>query len=365
MLTRRLLLALASASTLVVLGCRESKISSYRVRKEAPPPQTLAAPSGGAAAPQLHWKTPAGWQEQPAGNVRIASFLVTEGDRKADISVTQFPGDVGGDLANINRWRGQIQLQPVAENELGQVVKPLSLPTGEFLTADLLSDKPILDGKYRARILGAWLKQPDRTWFFKIAGEADLVAAQRQAFEAFLRSLEFAAADPNATTAGMPDLSMPAGPAAAPMAPFAAGAGRTLTWKAPETWTAKPLGPTRKGSFSLPGVDGATADLSITSFPGEAGGMTANLNRWRQQLKLPQLSPAELASSSSTIATGGLRFTVVDYVGTATDGGPTRLVGAVLPLENETYFFKLTGPDAVVTQHKAAFLDFLKTVKAP
>ena len=31
----------------------------------------------------------------------------------------------------------------------------------------------------------------------------------------------------------------------------------------------------------------------------------------------------------------------------------------------QTYFFKITGPDALVTREKTAFLDFLKTVRAP
>jgi len=46
-------------------------------------------------------------------------------------------------------------------------------------------------------------------------------------------------------------------------------------------------------------------------------------------------------------------------------GGPTRMLGAILSFDDQTYFFKMTGPDALVARQKAAFLDFLKTVKAP
>jgi hypothetical protein len=361
MLLSRLLFGFTAASLFALTGCRDSKIASYRVRKEALPPPTVAASPGGA--PRLLWKAPAGWQEQPAGNVRIASFLITaDGGRKADMSVTQFPGDVGGDLANLNRWRGQLQLPPIAESELGNFAKPLDLPVGKFLFTDLLSDAPILEeGKQHARIIGAWLKQPERTWFFKLTGEAELVSAQRDAFQSFLRSLEFTAAEMPAvgeTPAGG-EMQMPP---AAPAAPLAASGSRQVTWTAPSDWTTKPLGQMRKGSFSLHGADGGEADLSIISFPGEAGGMVENLNRWRRQIQLEPLSAGDLATSSHTIANAGLRITVVDYVGT-TAKGPTRLLGAVLPLETETYFFKLTGPDNVVSQHKTAFMDFLKTVK--
>lgn len=362
MLTRPLLLALVSSGFLGLVGCREAKIAEYRVPKEKAPPPAIATSTTGL--PQLKWKTPAGWKEQPAGNVRLASFLITGDEgKKAEMAITQFPGDVGGDLANINRWRNQLQLGPIAEGDLSKSIKPLDLPLGHFLVTDIVSETPVLEGKHHARTLGAWLKQPDRTWFFKLSGESDLVTSQRASFEAFLRSLEFAPSEPMemAETAGNTSAPPPAPVSSAAPAPTAGG---PLTWTPPSDWIVKPLSPMRKGSFTLTGTDGAKADLSIISFPGEAGGIVENLNRWRGQIQLPPLGATELASSAHTLANGGLRFTVVDYVGTTADG-PTRVMGAVLPLETETYFFKLMGPDAVVSQHKTAFMDFLKTVKAP
>ncbi|PTY07349.1 hypothetical protein DB347_08595 [Opitutaceae bacterium EW11] len=357
MLTRSLLLALATASSFALVGCRDAKIASYRVRKEAAPPQPQMAMTGASAElPKVHWQTPAGWQEQPSGNVRIGSFLVTATDgRKADMSITQFPGTVGGDLANINRWRGQLQLGPIAEQDLANAFTTSTVPSGTYSIADIISDQPIIEGKYRGRILGAWLKTPERTWFFKLSGESELVGANRDAFMEFLKSVTFEA--PAAGTS-MSDLAAP-DVSAAPIAQNTA-----LLWTAPADWTAKTATQMRKGSYTLHGASGGEADLSIISFPGEAGGIVQNLNRWRGQVQLPPLSPTELASSSHTLANGNLRFTVVDFLGT-TSAGPTRLLGAVLPLENETYFFKLIGPDAVVTQHKEGFMAFLKTVKTP
>jgi hypothetical protein len=50
----------------------------------------------------------------------------------------------------------------------------------------------------------------------------------------------------------------------------------------------------------------------------------------------------------------------------ATSGNPPqRVLGGIVPYGNATWFFKLTGPDAVVTGAKPAFLDFMRTVKAP
>ncbi len=136
-----------------------------------------------------------------------------------------------------------------------------------------------------------------------------------------------------------------------------------LTWSAPTAWTAKPPSPMRKGSYAISGP-GGEADFSITAFPGDTGGLLANLNRWRGQIALPPLAGGELESSLVHLDANGLHFDVVDFVGT-TNGVPTRLLGAVLSRPGETWFFKLTGPDTLVAAEKASFLGFLQTVKAP
>lgn len=133
--------------------------------------------------------------------------------------------------------------------------------------------------------------------------------------------------------------------------------GNALTWTAPAAWTPKSLGAMRKGSFSLKG-EGAEADLSITAFPGATGGLEANLNRWRGQLGLPSQTPAEVTSAVEKFEANGLHFIVVDY---ANNG--TRLIGGVVPHGGNSWFFKLTGPDAFVASQKSAYLEFLRTVK--
>jgi len=158
----------------------------------------------------------------------------------------------------------------------------------------------------------------------------------------------------------------PVGGAAQP-APGGAMAGTavptgsdSLAWAAPADWTAKPAGPMRKGSFAVKG-GGAEADLSITAFPGDTGGLLANLNRWRGQVSLPPLAEAQLGASIEHLALGPLQAELVDFAGTV-NGAPTRLLGAVVPHNGETWFFKLMGPDALVAAQKPAFREFLRTV---
>ncbi|HEY8836407.1 MAG TPA: hypothetical protein VIO16_01750 [Dehalococcoidia bacterium] len=119
----------------------------------------------------------------------------------------------------------------------------------------------------------------------------------------------------------------------------------------------------RKGSFTVAGDAGATADLSITAFPGAVGGELANINRWRGQVSLPPIEEGELAAAVTRLSQNGLAFTVVDVVSTDA-ASPQRILGAMVPYEDAMWFFKLSGPGALVATTKPAFLEFLKTVKA-
>jgi hypothetical protein len=135
-----------------------------------------------------------------------------------------------------------------------------------------------------------------------------------------------------------------------------------LTWIAPAGWEPKPPGAMRKGSYTIAGAAGTTADVSITAFPGAVGGEFANINRWRGQLSLAPLVESELDASVTHLRQNGLTFTFVDLA--STDATTSRrILGAMAPYEGAMWFFKLSGPDAFVATTKPAFLEFLATVK--
>jgi hypothetical protein len=368
----RLLLFCAAAALLA--SCRDERIATYRVPKDAPSPAVSTPATAGTS--DITWTLPAGWTTQPdPSGMRKGSFLVSgTGDAKADMSVTVFPGDVGGDLPNVNRWRGQVGLPPIDDATLAQTVQTIDAPAGKFSFIELSG---VNAAQKTVRMLGAWLQQPDRRWFFKLLGDDALVTAQHDAFFAFLKSVSFAAAP---AVSGPVKAQSTNDLPKAPFAPFAGGAmpdantapapadssvaQASLIWTAPADWQAKPLGAMRIGSFTV-SSDAGNADISIIAFPGEAGGLLPNINRWRGQLGLAPLAEGDLAGATTALdGAGGLHFTVVDLSGQAA-GSPARMLGAILSFEGQTYFFKLTGPDALVTSEKPAFLDFLKTVKAP
>lgn len=143
--------------------------------------------------------------------------------------------------------------------------------------------------------------------------------------------------------------------------PVATSAGASLAWTAPASWQSKPGSAMRKATFVITGEAGATAELAVTAFPGDVGGEVANLNRWRGQLQLAPQSPSDAAAAITRVQANGLTIGVVEMVGTGAT--PVRLIGAMVPFDGATWFFKLTGPDALVAAQKQAFLDFARSIR--
>ncbi len=149
-----------------------------------------------------------------------------------------------------------------------------------------------------------------------------------------------------------------AGPSTAP-----SSVSDSLTWAAPDHWAAKPLGAMRRGSFA-PKNSAGEADCSIFVFPAATNPLLSNINRWRGQVGLAPLSEPQLGAETTTLENADRKFTVVDLLGKQPGADQaTRVLGAVLYRGEEAWFFKLTGPDAVVAAEKNAFLDFLRTVR--
>ena len=153
--------------------------------------------------------------------------------------------------------------------------------------------------------------------------------------------------------------------AGAPLTPATSGeTAPEVRWTAPAGWEAQPSSGFRKGSFLVRSADGKTADVSIISFPQAAGGLLANVNRWRDQLKLPPIG--DPAQAGSTIKIGGRDMLFVDLVSEkpiASDGSKSRILGGILPIGDATWFFKMLGPDNLVESQRNTFQQFLESVE--
>ncbi len=327
----------AAVIALLASGCQREEVRVYRVPKE----QIAAAPPANApsaeAPPKIGWQVPDGWQVKPADGMRLGSFGVKGSDgTSADVSVIPLPGEVGSVDSNINRWRGQVGLAEVSAEEAAKLGEPVSIAGADSRLLDFSGTPP---GKSKAeRMLVATLDRAGTKWFFKMQGDDALVASRRNEFVVFLKFVRFQ------------DDAAAQGETAAPAA-AAAAAASSSSWKIPAGWSEIAPGPMQQAKFSA----GGKAEVTISIFPGQAGGLLMNVNRWRGQIGLGAVDEAVLANQVQQVDSPSGKLTVVDM---KSDDGTKRLVAAIATRGSESWYFKLLGDPASVETARAAFVKF-------
>jgi hypothetical protein len=133
--------------------------------------------------PALKYTAPPGWKDLGAEGMSVATLQLTEGDQSAKITVSPMGGPAGGLAANVNRWRRQVNLEPMADEEVRKDCKEIEVAGKPGLYVDLAGPQ--------MRILAVVLTRGDETWFFKLMGPSTLVGKQKSAFEAFVHSVRF------------------------------------------------------------------------------------------------------------------------------------------------------------------------------
>lgn len=147
-------------------------------------PPALTAPQ---SAGPLTFRVPPGWTQDPEPRVaRVATILIDE-TPGAEMAISRFAGDVGGELANVNRWRRQLGLPPAATlaDESVTNVNIAGHPARLYRFA-ASSASPDAQG-----MIVALMPHTNETWFFKLTGRVTDIDANRENLEAFLQSVSF------------------------------------------------------------------------------------------------------------------------------------------------------------------------------
>jgi len=137
-------------------------------------------------------------------------------------------------------------------------------------------------------------------------------------------------------------------------APAATPDAAGFTWTAPTGWTQGPAKQMRLVTF-VP-ADAPGVECYVTVLDGSAGGVDANINRWREQLHLAPLS-ADAIKALATVPVLGRDARMVEI-----DGGQIGLFGLVCELGGETVFVKMTGPTASLRAQRGQFVAFSKSL---
>jgi hypothetical protein len=257
-----------------------------------------------------NWTAPAGWKEQPGGGeFRVATFRIDAGARPLEVAVTalkqQEPVELDRHtiLANVNRWRGQMNLAAIASSDLENSIRRAKVDGREVVFGDLSSL-----GFYRVPV-------------------------------------------PSAHGGAVPR-----------KAPPMLGGNRNLpfTFKEPAEWQPKrPLPQFSVAAFEV--IDGKRrATITVSQAGGDAVG---NANRWREQVGLKKLPRAEMMNELRPLQVAGMDAWYLDAANPKAQLPNNRILGVMVPMDRATWFIKMAGPDALVGDQKLNFEAFLQSFK--
>lgn len=345
--------AKASAAVLLVLAaCGKPDDVEIEVVRAAPPEAHSVQPGassserfGGGPGPQhahtqaaatpFVWDTPDGWVELPPQQFRDVN-LRPGGNPDLQCYVTLLAGDGGGLTANINRWRGQLGLDPITDSQAA------ALPSAVLLGEPAVRVELTSEGG--EALVGLILIGAGSMVTVKMTGPADLLADERASFEQFCNSLGVRSEAGDRTASAPPAHGGPA-------------------YDLPEGWTDVGASSMRIVNLLTPGE----SQCYVIQLGGEAGGMAANLNRWRGEVGLEPLEEAELEALPKVELLGqpcSLLEVSGEYRGMGGQTGPgMTLLGVALIGSDSSLFVKMVGSEADVAAEKEKFIQFLASLE--
>ena len=144
----------------------------------------------------------------------------------------------------------------------------------------------------KVRLLGAIVARPSRTWFFKATGPAEAMAAHAEDFAKFVESIRFEDDTPK--------------------------------WDLMEGWREEAGGGMRLATIKL-GEAGDAPEISVIplAYRGDdaEGYLLENVNRWRRQVGLKNITAGQLADEIKRIELDGDAAILVDLTGTPAPDG--------------------------------------------
>ena len=110
------------------------------------------------------WQKPTDWKEVSGHSMRLASFEAPFSNGVGDISITTFSGQSGGVGANVNRWLGQMGMNPLPHTEVEKIAINKTSNLGQYLYFRLINQ---LDEKLA--IIASIYRLRNRTVFIKLS----------------------------------------------------------------------------------------------------------------------------------------------------------------------------------------------------
>lgn len=168
-----------------------------RQATSSPPPMQspVNPPPREEAAQPVEFDLPEGWRELPPRPMVLRVLELGEGETKVAIAVSAFPASapqIADVLSNVNRWRGEVGLEEVTSEQLGELTEPVKISGTEGTVATMVDSDGAADSN---GTLAAMVTKNDKVWFFKMTGTREGIEAHREAFIEWLDTVQIPSPD--------------------------------------------------------------------------------------------------------------------------------------------------------------------------
>ena len=141
----------------------------------------------------------------------------------------------------------------------------------------------------------------------------------------------------------------------------------------PKEWEKQPAGGMRVAQWTIPGP-GGDGECVVFRFPGGAGGVEANIKRWKGMFKPPEGKTIDDISKTTDFKAGDLKVTLVDVTGhyvaavrpgedAKHDESDYRMLAAIIEGQGDPFFLKTTGPQKTLDLWADPYTKALKEAK--
>ncbi len=268
-------------------------------------------------AGQPDWKLPAGWRQQAGGgSMRFATLKIPGSDPPLELTVVPL-GITHEDeqqylLENLNRWRGQMQLPPIAKQALPAEIEKRDVAGRQAIVMDMVGNLQSV-----SRIL------PPR------------LAGRRSA-------------------PGRPG-SRPArtGP------PVEGHDPSVLACQPPSGWRPLRLGLMDKALYEVRDGERQIA-ISVRSAGGQ---LLDNINRWRDQVRLAPISAERLAAELQPFTVDDHEGKYIEISGPSDAAAAESIYGVVVDVAGRRWFVKMQGNAQLAVREKDNFRAFAASLR--
>ena len=103
------------------------------------------------------------------------------------------------------------------------------------------------------------------------------------------------------------------------------------------------------------------SEISVSKFPGDAGGVESNVNRWRRQVELSPLNLDQIISESITKINPIGRYSLHKIINN--EKIQTAFLCMILPLDDSTIFVKLKSTKNEISNLEQSFIEFCSSFR--